>query len=112
MWATIKKNEVYIKCMLKLHLNGDLRDEVYMQPPPSLTHPSCVVYKLKRALYGLNVVSKPLPNVTRDTVPEHPRSTYNAIPIFKTQHYIKVYISSHLISFHIEFITYPIYIII
>uniref|UniRef100_A0A2N9G0E6 Reverse transcriptase Ty1/copia-type domain-containing protein n=1 Tax=Fagus sylvatica TaxID=28930 RepID=A0A2N9G0E6_FAGSY len=34
-------------------LNGDLSEEVYMQPPPSLSHPSDKVCRLRRALYGL-----------------------------------------------------------
>ncbi|GKV08855.1 hypothetical protein SLEP1_g20426 [Rubroshorea leprosula] len=34
-------------------LNGDLREEVYMQPPPGLEHPPNKACRLKRALYGL-----------------------------------------------------------
>jgi hypothetical protein len=34
-------------------LNGDLQEEVYMAPPPSISHDSGYVYKLKKALYGL-----------------------------------------------------------
>ena len=34
-------------------LNGDLTEEVYMQPPPGSSVPSNKVYKLYRALYGL-----------------------------------------------------------
>ncbi|GKU97204.1 hypothetical protein SLEP1_g10374 [Rubroshorea leprosula] len=34
-------------------LNGDLVEEVYMQPPPRLEHPPNKVCQLKRALYGL-----------------------------------------------------------
>jgi hypothetical protein len=34
-------------------LNGDLSEEVYMQPPPSLSHPPDKVCRLCRALYGL-----------------------------------------------------------
>ena len=34
-------------------LNGDLSEEVYMQPPPSLSVESKKVCRLRRALYGL-----------------------------------------------------------
>jgi hypothetical protein len=34
-------------------LNGDLQEEVYMAPPPSISHDSGYVCKLKKALYGL-----------------------------------------------------------
>ena len=35
-------------------LNGDLSEEVYMQPPPGLSVESNKVCYLRRALYGLN----------------------------------------------------------
>ena len=34
-------------------LNGDLNEEVHMQPPPGLSHPPDKVYRLRRAFYGL-----------------------------------------------------------
>jgi hypothetical protein len=34
-------------------LNGDLNEEVYMQPPPRLSHPTNKVCRLRQALYGL-----------------------------------------------------------
>lgn len=34
-------------------LNGDLTEEVYMQPPPGYDHPPQKVCRLCRALYGL-----------------------------------------------------------
>ena len=33
---------------------GDLKDEVYTQPPPGYDHPPQQVCRLRRALYGLN----------------------------------------------------------
>jgi hypothetical protein len=34
-------------------LNVDLQEEVYMAPPPSISHDSRYVCKLKKVLYGL-----------------------------------------------------------
>jgi hypothetical protein len=34
-------------------LNGDLSEEVYMQPPPGLSHPTDKVCQFRRALYSL-----------------------------------------------------------
>ena len=34
-------------------LNGDLHEEVYMQPPPGYPHSGNQVCRLRRALYGL-----------------------------------------------------------
>ena len=34
-------------------LNGDLSEEVYMQPPPDLSVESNKIYHIRRALYGL-----------------------------------------------------------
>jgi len=34
-------------------LNGELREEVYMQPPPGYSIPEGMVYRLRRSLYGL-----------------------------------------------------------
>ena len=37
-------------------LNGDLQEEIYMEPPPGFSHDSRYVCKLKKALYGLQQV--------------------------------------------------------
>ena len=34
-------------------MNGDLQEEVYIVPPPSVSHDSRYVCKLKKVLYGL-----------------------------------------------------------
>ena len=34
-------------------LNGDLHEEVYMVPPPSISHQPSKVCQLRKALYGL-----------------------------------------------------------
>ena len=34
-------------------LNGELREEVYMQPPPGYSVPDGMVCRLRRSLYGL-----------------------------------------------------------
>ena len=34
-------------------LNGELREEVYMQPPPGYYAPDGMVYRLRRSFYGL-----------------------------------------------------------
>ena len=39
-------------------LNGDLSEEVYMQPPPGLSVESNKVCRFQRALYGLKQVSR------------------------------------------------------
>ena len=37
-------------------LNGNLHEEVYMIPPPSVSHKSGEVCKLQKALIGLNTL--------------------------------------------------------
>jgi hypothetical protein len=38
-------------------LNGDLSEEVYMQPHPGYDHPPYKVCRLRRALYGFEIGS-------------------------------------------------------
>ncbi|GKV01836.1 hypothetical protein SLEP1_g14354 [Rubroshorea leprosula] len=51
--AAIQKWKVFQMDVKNSFLNGDLTEEVYMKPPPSLDHPPHKVCKLRRALYGL-----------------------------------------------------------
>ena len=47
-------NEIFFQMDVKnAFLNGDLSEEVYMQPPPRLSIESNNVCHLQRALYGL-----------------------------------------------------------
>lgn len=39
-------------------LNGDLAEEVYIQPPPRYAHPPYKVCRLRQALYGLKQASR------------------------------------------------------
>lgn len=50
--AAVRKWGLYQMDVKNAFLNGDLTEEVYMQPPPGYTHPSHKVCKLHRALYG------------------------------------------------------------
>jgi len=40
-------------------LNGDIHEEVYMIPPPCVSHKSGEVCKLQKALYGLKQAPRP-----------------------------------------------------
>ena len=51
--ATASKWDLFQMDVKNAFLNGDLSEEVYMQPPPSLSVDSNKVYHLRRALYGL-----------------------------------------------------------
>jgi hypothetical protein len=50
--AAVRKWGLYQMDVKNAFLNGDLTEEVYMQPPPGYAHPSHKVCKLHRALYG------------------------------------------------------------
>ena len=51
--AAASKLDLFQMDVKNAFLNGDLSEEVYMQPPPSLSIDSNKVYHLRRALYGL-----------------------------------------------------------
>jgi hypothetical protein len=38
--------------------NGELRDDIYMRPPPGYSVPEGMVYHLRRSLYGLKQASR------------------------------------------------------
>ena len=51
--AAASKWDLFQMDVKNAFLNGDLSEEVYMQPPPSLSVDSNKVCHLRRALYGL-----------------------------------------------------------
>ena len=51
--AAVRRWPLYQMDVKNAFLNGDLHEEVYMQPPPGYPHSSSQVCRLRRALYGL-----------------------------------------------------------
>ena len=51
--AAIRKWKLFQMDVKNAFLNGDLQEEVYMQPPHGYAHPPGKVCKLRRALYSL-----------------------------------------------------------
>ena len=51
--AIVRHWPLYQMDVKNAFLNGDLHEEVYMQPPPSYSHSGSQVCRLRRALYGL-----------------------------------------------------------
>ena len=51
--AVIRRWPLYQMDVKNAFLNGDLQEEVYMQPPPGYPHSSSQVCHLRRGLYGL-----------------------------------------------------------
>jgi hypothetical protein len=51
--ASIRRWDLFRMDVKNIILNGDLREEVYMQPPPGYTHSPHKVCRLYWVLYGL-----------------------------------------------------------
>lgn len=51
--AAVRRWPLYQMDFKNAFLHGDLTKEVYMKPPPGVTHPHDHVCRLKKALYGL-----------------------------------------------------------
>ena len=51
--AASRQRKLFQMDVKNAFLNGDLSEEVYMQPPPGLSHPPDKVCRLRRAFYGL-----------------------------------------------------------
>ena len=51
--ATVKQWKIFYMDVKNVFLNGNLLEEVYMQPPPRHDHPPNKVYRLRKTLYGL-----------------------------------------------------------
>lgn len=51
--AASREWQLFLMDVKNAFLNGDLTEEVYMQPPPGYDHPPRKVCRLCRALYGL-----------------------------------------------------------
>ena len=51
--AVVRRLPLYQMYVKIFFLNGDLQEEVYMQPPPGYPHSGSQVCRLRRALYGL-----------------------------------------------------------
>ena len=56
--ATASKWDLFQIDVKNSFLNGDLNEEVYLQPPPGLSVDSNKVCHLRRALYGLKQVPR------------------------------------------------------
>jgi Reverse transcriptase (RNA-dependent DNA polymerase) len=45
--------EVHQLDVKSAYLNGDLKEEIYMAPPPGFNTPDGMVLRLKKAIYGI-----------------------------------------------------------
>lgn len=59
MAISVKRNYFFIQPDIKsAFLNGELKEEIYMQPPPGLNLESNMVLKLRKALYGIKQAAR------------------------------------------------------
>ena len=56
--AAVRRWPFYQMDVKNALLNGDLYEEVYMQPPPGYSHSGSQVCRLRRALYGLKQATR------------------------------------------------------
>jgi hypothetical protein len=63
--ASVRHWDLFQMDVKNVFLNGDLNEEVFMQPPPGYTHPPHKVCRLRQALYGLKQAPRVAPQILR-----------------------------------------------